>query len=157
MTPDPNLPPQSATGFWSIERFVAFVLGPAVTAGAGWLSTFLAKKWGIHIDGPELAGIFATGALSASGLAYKWLHGRQVEMHATAAVAAAEAKLSVIPGASELIHTTAADLAGIAEQAAAEAVERVTGVKGGAPPEEADVGADPAPAGDAAAEAASGL
>lgn len=68
---------QNNNSLVSIERVVAFVLGPAVVAGSGWLSTWLATKLGIKISSEQLVGIFATGGLSAGALAWKWLHGRQ--------------------------------------------------------------------------------
>lgn len=61
----------------SIERVVAFVLGPAVVAGSGTLSAWLSTKLGVHLSGAEITGAFATGGAAAAGLVYKWLHGRQ--------------------------------------------------------------------------------
>lgn len=68
---------QNNNSLISIERVVAFVLGPAVVAGSGWLSTWLATKLGIKVTSEQLVGIFATGGLSAGALVWKWLHGRQ--------------------------------------------------------------------------------
>lgn len=146
-------PPQAAKGFWSIERFVAFVLGPAVTAGAGWLSLFLAKKWGVNISGPEITGIFATGGLSAAGLAYKWLHGRQLEM--TLEHNKLVEGVVGSPVAEGFLKTTVHDLEGLAQGAANRAVEAVTGkaVEPPPPPIPSAVG-DPAPASERADEGA---
>lgn len=68
------------SGLLSIERVVAFVLGPAVTAGAGRLSVWLAESAGVHLSGPEIVAAFGAGGVAAAGLVYKWLHGRQLEM-----------------------------------------------------------------------------
>ena len=115
----PDAPPSSAKGFWSIERFVAFILGPAIAAGAGWLSTFLAREIGIHVSAESMVVVFGLGTVSAGGLAYKWLHGRQVEMQVQGDLAKVE---KAIPGAGGFIHTTVHDLEGLAESVAAKAV-----------------------------------
>jgi hypothetical protein len=124
-----DTPPQSATGFWSIERFVAFIVGPVVAAGAGWLSTFLATEAGISVNSESIVAIFGAGALSAGGLVWKWLHGRQVEMQVQGTLAA----VNQVPGASDFIHTTLHDLEGLAQSAAGKAV---AAINGGSPTEQ---------------------
>jgi hypothetical protein len=114
----PDAPPKSAAGFWSIERFVAFLLGPAIAAGAGWFSTFLAREIGIKVNKESIVVIFGAATLAAGGLAYKWLHGRQVEMQVSAELA----KVEAIPGVGGLVHTTVHDLEGLAESAASKVV-----------------------------------
>jgi hypothetical protein len=74
MTPEVQNPDQPLV---SIERVVAFVLGPAVIAGSGTLSAWLSTKIGIQVSASEITGAFATGGVAAGGLVYKWLHGRQ--------------------------------------------------------------------------------
>lgn len=60
----------------SIERFVAFFLGPIIAAGAAWLAG-AAAKYGLHLDKAEVAALATAGAVSAAGFVVKWLHGRQ--------------------------------------------------------------------------------
>jgi hypothetical protein len=108
-------------GLISIERVVAFVVGPAATALSGYASAWLAERLGVHLGGAEILGLFATGGAAAAGLAYKWLHGRQVEM----GVEGMLAKANAVPGATEFLHTTLADLEGLAQKAATEAVEHL--------------------------------
>ncbi len=143
------------TGLVTIERFVAFVLGPAVTLAASWLSVFLLKTLKFHVEPSEIVGALVVGGTSAAGLAYKWLHGKQVEMKMAPLVA--EAQNSLPAGANELIHTTLHDLEGLAQSAAAHAVASLTGGGGGdGPPVPLDPN-DPAPAGTADQGAASGV
>lgn len=126
-----NAPPQSATKFWSIERVVAFILGPVVIAGAGWLSTFLAKEIGMPVSSETIVGVFGVGALGAAGLAYKWLHGRQLEMSLTQAN---EALISGALGSSVgegFVHTTLRDLEGLAQSSAHHAVSAILQAKAG--------------------------
>lgn len=78
--------------FLSIERFVAFILGPIVIALSGSLSVWLAKEAGVHISAHELVGIFATGGLAAGALVWKWLDGR-AKSTSTKTVAILEAAL----------------------------------------------------------------
>jgi hypothetical protein len=72
-------PQEQPQGFVSIERVVAFVVGPLLVIGSGWASAWLAR----HVPGapplPAEAATIAGGAVSVTvgGLAYKWLHGRQ--------------------------------------------------------------------------------
>lgn len=136
----------------SIERVVAFVLGPIVIAGSGTLSAWLSTKVGVNVSAPEITGAFATGGLAAGALAWKWLHGRQ-------SYSAIEADLSkfegAVPGGDSFIKTTVKDLEGLAQSAAQKAVEGLHAatakVEGGAqdasPPaiEPIPPAADPAP------------
>lgn len=107
-----DVPPQTATGFWSIERVVAFIVGPLVAAGAGWLSTFLARELGVPIAAETIVGVFGIGTLTAGGLAYKWLHGRQLEM--TLKHNAVIEQLAREPYEG-IIHTSLHDLEGLAQ------------------------------------------
>lgn len=61
----------------SIERFVAFILGPIVIALAGTLSAWLYGEVGVVVSSASIVGAFATGGLAAGALTYKWLDGRQ--------------------------------------------------------------------------------
>src|SRR5215831_1831210 len=136
-------------GLVSIERVVAFILGPSIAALSGWLSTLLAKKWGIKVEGAELAGIFSAGVLAATALVYKWLHGRQVEMGTKTVekVGLPGGELAV----GDLAPTSISDLEGLASNAATQAVESV----GTSPDPDSDLGPpldesemDAAPVGD---------
>lgn len=118
-------PPQSATGFWSIERFVAFILGPAVTAGSTWLSAFLASKLGVKLSSDAIIAAIGVGGLSGGGLAYKWLHGRQIEMTVRKDLAPFETGVAGVLGEG-FIKTTVHDLEGLAQSAASHAVAAVT-------------------------------
>lgn len=60
----------------TIERAVAFVIGPVVVAGSAWLSAWLSTKVGIKVSPGEITGVAATGGIGAAGLIYKWLDGR---------------------------------------------------------------------------------
>jgi hypothetical protein len=115
--------------FLSFEKVVAFVLGPVVAAGAGWLSTWLATELGLQLSSETITGIYGLGQLTAFGLAYKWLHGKQIEMKVGSAIANTQPLLSsmgVTPGIeSGFIHTTLADLEGLAQHAAAGAVAAI--------------------------------
>lgn len=69
-------------GLISIERVVAFIVGPILTVGFGWLTSWLAQ----NVPGapviPAEAAAYVGGAVSlaVAGLIYKWLHGRQVTL-----------------------------------------------------------------------------
>lgn len=141
----------------SIERTVAFVLGPIVVAGSGTLSAWLSTKVGIKVSAPEITGAFATGGLAAGALAWKWLHGRQAYEVIEHDLGLAQNALGSIPGGDSFIKTTVKDLEGLAESAAHKAaaavstasVTSVTGQEaGGSSPPAADPippAADPAP------------
>jgi hypothetical protein len=60
----------------SIERVVAFVLGPIIAAGSAWLAGAVGK-YGLKLNPTEVDALATSGALSAAGLAVMWLHGRQ--------------------------------------------------------------------------------
>lgn len=64
------------SGLVTIERVVAFVVGPAVVAGSAWLSAFLASKLGVEVASGEITAVAATGGIGAAGIIYKWLDGR---------------------------------------------------------------------------------
>ena len=63
----------------SIERIVAFVLGPIILAGSAWLAG-AAGKYGLHLDKTGIAALATSGAVGAVGLVWKWLHGRQKQL-----------------------------------------------------------------------------
>lgn len=71
----------------SIERFVAFILTPLLSAAAAWLSGAVAK-YGLHLDPTGIVALTTTGAVGAVTAIVKWLHGRQspflLEMEALA-------------------------------------------------------------------------
>ena len=131
----PANPVPTNTTFFSIERVVAFVLGPAVTAGAGYVALLVSELPGApHVSGETVYAFASAVALSTGGLVYKWLHGRQLEASAKADLAHLEHTLGVSAAFTEplegFIKTTAADLEGLAQSAATRAVEAVTGGKG---------------------------
>lgn len=133
----------------SIERVVAFVLGPIVVAASGTLSAWLATEVGANVSPAEITGAFATGGLTAGAAVWKWLHGRQV--YEQLQVDAAH-----VPGASGFIHTTLADLEGLAHSAAQHVAAQIGGGTGSSPPsiEPIPAASDPAPAGGQVAEQA---
>lgn len=60
----------------SIERVVAFVLGPIIAAASAWLAGAVGK-YGLHLNPTEVDVLATAGAVSAGGFVVKWLHGRQ--------------------------------------------------------------------------------
>ena len=60
----------------SIERAVAFVLGPIITAGSAWVCGAV-SKYGLHLDPTEVAATATAGAVAAGGGVVTWLKGRQ--------------------------------------------------------------------------------
>lgn len=75
----------------SIERVVAFVLGPLITAASGALSGWLVANLGVQVSATQVMGAFATGGTAAAALLWKWLHGRQAcERDQTSAASAAK-------------------------------------------------------------------
>lgn len=60
----------------SIERFVAFILTPLLSAAAGWLSGAVAK-YGLHLDPTGIVTLTTTGAVGTVTAIVKWLNGRQ--------------------------------------------------------------------------------
>jgi hypothetical protein len=60
----------------TIERFVAFFLGPIIAAAAAWL-TGAAAKYGLHLNPAEVTALATAGALTAAGSVVTWLKGRQ--------------------------------------------------------------------------------
>lgn len=145
----------------SIERVVAFVLGPIVVAASGTLSAY-AVKWGFEVTPAEVEAAFATGGVTAGGLVWKWLHGRQLAEKATVLEGSLGHGIGTLPGVDGFIHTTLTDLEGLAQSAAERAASAVTKLApGGAtatattatattesPPQEQPIpaAADPAPA-----------
>jgi hypothetical protein len=80
ITPTPQETPgllSKIVSLGSIERAVAFVLGPIVIAGSATLSGWLSTKIGIQVSSATITGAVATGGLAAGALVYKWLDGRQ--------------------------------------------------------------------------------
>ncbi len=130
----PMAAPASDTGtFWSIERAVAFVVGPIVSAGAGWLSLFLANNVpGLPaVPGQAIYGLAGAATLSTAALFHKWLDGRSKQTQALLGQARSFEHLAqpllstagITPGVeSGFIHTTLVDLEGLAQHAAAKAV-----------------------------------
>lgn len=119
----------------SIERIVAFVVGPVVIAGSGTLSAWLSTKVGIKVSAPEITGAFATGGLAAGALAWTWLKGRQIPLLAQGqqAVSTAENALSTL-GVSKgtqdgVIHIAEEDLKRLLEDTAQKAVDAIHGGK----------------------------
>jgi hypothetical protein len=72
--PTPTVP--TSQGLISIERVVAFVLGPIVVAASGTISA-AAIKWGFNVTPKAIEGAFITGGLAAGAAVWKWLQGRQ--------------------------------------------------------------------------------
>lgn len=60
----------------SIERFVAFGLGPILAAGSAWLAGAVGK-YGLNLNPTEVDVLATAGAVSGAGFVVKWLHGRQ--------------------------------------------------------------------------------
>lgn len=125
----------------SIERVVAFVLGPVVIAASGFLSA-KAVQLGFNVTPAEVEASFASGGLTAGALVWKWLHGRQ----AAEKLKVWEAEIGRVPGASDFVHTTLADLEGLAHTAALNVAHQINGT-GGSPPgvEPISPASDPAP------------
>lgn len=61
--------------FWTIERFVAFVLTPAATAGSGFVAAWLGKH-AVHVSGDGVYAFASATSLSVAGGIIKWLDGR---------------------------------------------------------------------------------
>jgi hypothetical protein len=57
----------------SIEKFVAFILGPVVGAAGGLLSVVASKWAGVHVTQEAAAGVMMTGVAGGTATAYKWL------------------------------------------------------------------------------------
>jgi hypothetical protein len=126
--------PASDTGsFWSIERSVAFVVGPIVSAGAGWLSLFLANNVpGLPtVPGEAIYALAGAATISTAALFHKWLDGRSkqtqqlgatvhnVENFAQPLLDTAGITPAIESGGLETLR---ADLERMAENAAARAV-----------------------------------
>lgn len=130
MSAQEKLAVSEPTGLVTIERVVAFILGPIVTALAGRLSVWLAETAGVHLGAPEIVAAFGAGALGAASLVYKWLNGRQLEMSLKNNVLVKEIEKEPPEG---FIATTARDLEGLAQSAAAQALASVHGPPGASP------------------------
>jgi hypothetical protein len=123
----------------SIERVVAFLLGPIVVAGSGTLSAYLATKVGIEVSASTITGAFATGGLAAGALAWKWLHGRQIQPLLNTAgkyLGEAQTGIATLGGVSvakqdDVLHTTFAELEALAEKTAKKVAAEITGPKAG--------------------------
>lgn len=115
-------------GLITIERAVAFVVGPIVIAGSGTLSAWLSTKLGVRVSSSAIGGAFATGGLTAGAAVYKWLDGRskstlQKAEHVAAAVQTFLQKDGVpLDVQKAIIHVGQGDLEMLAETAAAKAV-----------------------------------
>lgn len=60
----------------SIERLVAFILGPIIAAASAWLAG-AAAKYGLHLSAGEVTAVATAGAVSAGTGVVTWLKGRQ--------------------------------------------------------------------------------
>ncbi len=60
----------------SIERFVAFFLGPIIAAASAWLAG-AGAKYGLHLSAGEVTAVATAGAVSAGTGIVTWLKGRQ--------------------------------------------------------------------------------
>lgn len=97
MTDQAEVIPDEA-GFWTVERAVAFVLGPLLVVGTGLLAAYLTTKLGVKVDAATIATTFSTPAIAVAAFVWKWLHGRQ---------SAADAKLTAaVKLISEMILAT---------------------------------------------------
>ena len=62
----------------TIERFVAFIVTPFITIGAGWLAATIGNLVpGVNLNPSDLAALGVTASLAAAAAAIKWLHGSQ--------------------------------------------------------------------------------
>lgn len=119
----------------SIERVVAFVLGPAVIAGSAALSGWLSTKLGVKVTPATISTAVGTGGLTAGALVWKWLHGRQkwVEQRVEAGLEA----IKQTPGGGALIQVTEQQLEEFGRhtaQLAVAAIARNMGGSGDSPP-----------------------
>lgn len=122
------------SGLVTIERAVAFVVGPAIVAGSAWLSAFLASKLGVEVSSSEITAVAATGGIGAAGLIYKWLDGRSKHTLQQAQIASEKAQGFItkegVPLATQdgIIHIAEKDLRSFAEGIAEHAVNTATEV-----------------------------
>ena len=169
MSTDPLAAPASDTGtFWSIERTVAFVVGPVVSAGAGWLSLFLANNVpGLPtVPGEAIYALAGTATIGTAALFHKWLDGRSKHTleQLRGDLDKGQTLLSsagITPVAQEgFVHGSIADIERIAENAAARAVGAIHQVEVKQPAQPPPVPpiqpatSDPAPATPVQAQAA---
>lgn len=139
-------------GLISIERVVAFVVGPLLAIGFGWAGSWLAQNVPGAPAIPAEAAVYVGGAISlgVAGLVYKWLHGRQVMLWAP--VTQIEHTLSSTRGMETTVTSTAEHLVQAGQTAIAKALGQPdpnAGANAGKPPPEAAIPAaehDPAPA-----------
>lgn len=116
----------------SIERVVAFVLGPAVVTASGTLSAWLSTKVGVKVSPATISTAFATGGLAAGALVWKWLHGRAawVEQRLGGVLSAVRQQ----PGGEALIQITEKQLEAFGQHAAQLAVAAIARGMGGTSP-----------------------
>lgn len=81
-TPEPTTPEKPGllskiASLGSIERAVAFIVGPIVIAGSATLSGWLSTKLGVEVSSGTITAAVGSGGLAAGALVYKWLDGRQ--------------------------------------------------------------------------------
>lgn len=124
---------QEKQPLWSIERVVAFVLAPLMTAGAGWLSLTIATSFPGHPYFPPEAifgfAIVMTGAVAT--FFHKWLAERskqlmyRVPASVLGPVLGTAHTLDANPAVHDFIHTTLADLEGLAQSAARHVAENI--------------------------------
>lgn len=128
----------------SIERVVAFVLGPIVVAGSGMLSAWLSTKVGVKVTPAQVTGAFSTGGLAAGALAWKWLHGRQTYEAIEHDLLGVENSLGSSDSAG--LRVTLKDLEGLAQSAAAHVISESSSpliFGNAAPPPVGEGGASP--------------
>lgn len=135
-----STPETPGSGLLSIERVVAFVLGPSLTLVAGGIATQIDRLGG-NVSPTGVAVFASTCAAGAAGLVYKWLHGRQEEAKLKANFENLarpldpyiHGVLGADPGLEGFIKTSVSDLEGLAQAAAEKAVGKLVGT-GQAPP-----------------------
>lgn len=137
--------------FWSIERSIAFIVGPIVTAASGWLAIVISTKLPghPHVSGEAIFAFASAVSLGVAGLFYKWLHGRQIMGKVAVPIEGALGSISQIPGGSALVQTGLTEIEQIAQTAANAAVAAIHGATPGQPPGDSAIPpatSDPAPA-----------
>lgn len=156
--------------FWSIERFVAFILAPILTAASGYAAILISTKLPGHpkVSGGAVYAFASTMALAVAGVIAKWLHGRQVVLPKQklleAQLTPLLSGLDTIPGGHQMIvkllagvqdeaQTVSAGVAAGIDQRTQELVQEAPK----RPPPQADIPPaefDPAPATPVSGEAA---
>lgn len=141
-------------GLVTIERAVAFVVGPVVIAGSAWLSAWLASRLGVEVSSGEITAVAATGGIGAAGLIYKWLDGRSkhtvatLQLDAQAASSALATAGLPVKDQQGIVHMAEEDLKKLVEGAANQAVDAFHKATPAGDPAEPIIASphDPAPA-----------